>query len=142
MGELIILQSLRMRGSGCQNSSLLSLREDGIRALDTDEIICAERSSHRSSTQVFVFVFTQSGNGLGKSNRIQKELKGKKVPSSKSFTDNKPHSPMFTCSLKSQYLLFVSGYSQHSVCWTSSCMCWTVLEGRTEASKGASSLAH
>ena len=40
------------------------LREDGIRALNTNEIISAERPSHSSSAQVFVFVFTQSGNGL------------------------------------------------------------------------------
>lgn len=45
------------------------LREDGIGALNTNEIISAERPSHSSSTQVFVFVFTQSGNGLGKSIR-------------------------------------------------------------------------
>lgn len=43
------------------------LREDGIRALNANEVISAERPSHSGSTQVFVFVFTQSGNGLGKS---------------------------------------------------------------------------
>lgn len=43
------------------------LREDGVGALNTNEIISAERPSHGSSAQVFVFVLTQSGNGLGKS---------------------------------------------------------------------------
>lgn len=51
------------------------LREDGIGALNTNEVISAERPSHSSSTQVFVFVFTQSGNGLGKSNRTQERFK-------------------------------------------------------------------
>ena len=42
------------------------LREDGIRALNNNEIISAERFSYSSATLVFVFVFAQSGNGLGK----------------------------------------------------------------------------
>lgn len=40
------------------------LREDDIGALNTNEIINSERLPQGSSAQVFVFVFTQSGNGL------------------------------------------------------------------------------
>lgn len=40
------------------------LRQDGFRTLNTNKIISTERPSHSSSAQVFVF--TQSGNGLGK----------------------------------------------------------------------------
>lgn len=40
------------------------LREDDIGALNTKEIINSERLPQGSSAQVFVFGFTQSGNGL------------------------------------------------------------------------------
>ena len=54
------------------------LREDGIRALNTNEIISAERPSHSSSAQVFVFVFTQPGNGLESQTEHKNNLKTKK----------------------------------------------------------------
>lgn len=87
------------------------LREDGIRAPNSNEVISAEGPSHSNFAQVFVFVFTQSGNGLESQrehkNNFLKRGRGfqPKKREKKSITD-KPHSHTPSDSLLHSYCYF------------------------------------